>query len=65
MASQDTRYGKWTIRFEPPPIPVRSCDWQFVHDDFDGAPDGNDRRCGSAGSLAEAMAEIDLIEAEA
>ena len=46
------------------PIPVRCCDWQFWHDDFDGAPmygdEGPaDNRCGSAASEADAKAEID------
>jgi len=55
-------YGPWHIEHDPPPIPVRSCDWQFWHDDYDGAPDGNDRRCGFAGSLAAVVAEIHELE---
>lgn len=34
-------------------------DWSYSHQDFDGAPDANDNRCGHAGSVEEAMAEID------
>lgn len=52
-------YRGWWIDYDPPPIPVRTCDWQFWHDDFDGAPDANDNRYGSAGSLDAAKAEID------
>jgi hypothetical protein len=55
-------YRGWLISFDPPPIPTRNCDWQFWHDDFDGAPDANDSRCGSAGSLEAAKAEIDERE---
>lgn len=35
----------------------------FSHDDFDGAPDANDNRCGYAASVEEAKAEIDEMEA--
>ena len=31
------------------------------HDDYDGAEDANDNRCGSAGSLEDAKLEIDMI----
>lgn len=30
--------GKWFITYDPPPIPIRICDWHFVHEDYDGAP---------------------------
>ncbi|HEY9219508.1 MAG TPA: hypothetical protein VIO94_15785 [Phenylobacterium sp.] len=60
MRSGLTAYRGWWIDYDPPPIPTRNCDWQFWHDDFDGAPDGNDNRCGSAASLEDAKAEIDL-----
>jgi hypothetical protein len=63
-ARQDLRYGKWRIYFDPPPIPSRACDWHFVHDDYDGAPDGNDRRHGDAPSVEDAKRQIDDIEAE-
>lgn len=59
------KYGNWWIRFDPPPIPTRACDWQFHHDDYDGAPDSGDSRCGHAPSLIAAMDEIDAIELEA
>lgn len=52
-------YRNWHIRYDPPPIPSRACDWQFAHNDFDGAPDAGDNRCGHAPSLEAAKAEID------
>ena len=57
-------YRGWWITYDPPPIPVRTCDWQYWHDDYDGAPmygdEGPaDNRCGSAASEADARAEID------
>lgn len=52
-------YRNYTISFEPPPIPVRSCDYQFVHNDYDGP---EDRRCGHAASEWECRAMIDDIE---
>lgn len=56
---QNTTYRGYHIRFDPPPIPTRDCDWQWHHDDFDGAPDGNDHRCGASASLEAAKADID------
>lgn len=56
------RYGDWTIRFDPPPIPVRNCDWAFVHEDFDGAPDSNDNRCGYGESPEDCIERIYEIE---
>ena len=55
------KYRGFTIEYNPPPIPVRCCDWQFWHDDYDGAEDANDNRCGSAASLEDAKLEIDMI----
>lgn len=55
-------YRNWQITYDPPPIPVRNCDWQFWHEDYDGP---EDNRCGYAASLADAKAEIDAIEDEA
>ena len=58
-------YGPWTIYFDPPPIPTRECDWHYVHKDFDGAPDANDNRCGSAASFAACLNECDEMEDDA
>jgi len=52
-------YRGYHIYHDPPPIPIRTHDWQWYHDDYDGAPDGNDHRCGSSGSLEAAKADID------
>ncbi len=56
------RYGKWTIDFDPKPIPTRKFDYSFWHDDFDGAPDSYDNRAGTAATVEEAKSEIDMIE---
>jgi hypothetical protein len=65
----EQRYGRYTIYYDPPPIPLRQFDWRFVHDDYDGAPnepDGppGDSRCGAEASPAACRAEIDAIEGE-
>jgi hypothetical protein len=52
-------YRGYRIDYDPPPIPVRCCDWQFAHEDYDGP---EDNRCGHAPSLEAAKAEIDIIE---
>lgn len=57
-------YRGWSFSYDPPPIPSRACDWHWVHDDFDGAPDGNDNRCGSESSFAAALCACDDWEDE-
>jgi hypothetical protein len=57
-----TTYGKWTIYYDPPPIPDRSCDFHFYHDDYDGAEDANDNRCGHGSSIEDCMKQIDDLE---
>ena len=54
-------YRDWTIWYEPPPIPIRTMDWTYSHNDYDGPPD---RRYGYASSVAECKADIDEIEQE-
>jgi hypothetical protein len=34
-------------------------DWCYVHDDYDGAPDSNDKRCGYGHSIRDCQNEID------
>lgn len=52
-------YRNFHISYSPPPIPYRSADWHYWHDDFDGAPDGNDNRYGSCASEQACRDEID------
>ena len=59
---QRISYRGYVITYDPPPVPVREWDWHFVHEQFDGAPDAGDYRCGDAASLTDCMCEIDLIE---
>lgn len=42
------RYGDWHIRPADWIRPHPSFDWDWVHDDYDGAEDSNDHRYGSA-----------------
>lgn len=56
------RYGKWVIYYDPPPIPIRSSDYHFTHDDYDGAEDGGDRRFGHGSSVEDCKAQILDIE---
>lgn len=58
------RYRNYTITFDPKPIPSRQFDYDFHHDDYDGAVDSTDHRCGSAGSAEDAKIEIDCIESD-
>lgn len=47
--------GYW-IDYNPPPIPVRDCDWSFSHIDFDGP---GDNRYGYGPSIEDCKAQID------
>ena len=62
-----TPYRGYRIDFDAKPIPDRSHDWGWAHEDFDGAEDANDHRYGYSRSLAAAKADIDeqLAELEA
>lgn len=56
----EVEYRGYKIYRDPKPIPPHIAgDWSFVHEDYDGAPDGNDNRCGCAQSIADAKAQID------
>jgi hypothetical protein len=57
--------GTWLIEYDPKPIPDRSHDYNYAHEDYDGAPDSEDDRCGCSGSVEECIEEIlELEEAE-
>ncbi len=58
-ADGQARYRGYTIWSIPTPIPDRSHDWSWVHDEYDGAPDSGDDRCGTAASLEAAKRAID------
>jgi len=55
------KYRDYKISHEPKPIPDRSHDFDFSHKDFDGAPDSEDNRFGTARSLEDACRQIDDI----
>lgn len=42
IPSSPHRHGKWTIHYDPPPIPVRNCDWHFTHEDYDASYEGEE-----------------------
>lgn len=54
-------YGKWRIYLDPSPFGS----YAFVHDDYDGAPDAHDNRCGHGRTLQDCITQIDEIEADA
>lgn len=44
---------------------VSDCEYvnyEFVHDDYDGAPDANDNRCGYGQTIENCKDQIDEIE---
>lgn len=62
----DQRYRECTIRYDPLVYCARETFWRWSHDDYDGAPDSRDRRCGMASSPEECRAQIDeVLEDEA
>jgi len=62
--TSEIRYGKYTITYWRKPIPTDAYDWDWVHDDYDGAPDSRDHRCGSARTISACKDEIDELEDE-
>lgn len=61
MANEET-YRGYTFSYWRKPIPTAAFDYDFVHEDYDGAPDGGDNRCGSGRSIEDCKAQIDEIE---
>ena len=55
------KYGRIHTTYEYPPIPIRTCDWSAVLDDYDGAPDAGPHQYVGLGAT-EAEAVRDLIE---
>lgn len=58
------RYKDYFIVYNPKPIPLRSDDWDWYHDEYDGAPDSGDRRFGTTNSFEDAIDQINELEAE-
>lgn len=52
------KHGKWTIYFDPPPIPARDLDWAFSHENYDASWEGEEDGWASNG-LAGRGASID------
>ena len=53
------KYRNYFIYYDASPIPLRTYDWVYEHEDYDGAPDSWDFRHGYASSQADAEREID------
>lgn len=51
----------WNIKYNPKPIPDRRHDYDFWHDEYDGA-DGGNGLCGTAESFDDAVKQISEIE---
>lgn len=59
------KYRDCTISFDLKPIPSRAHDWEWIHPDYDGAPDSTtSHMCGTAGSERECYEQIDELYAE-
>lgn len=54
------KYEGWHVAYNPKPIPDRSHDYDFWHDDHDG----ENGLCGTASSLDDAIDQIKEIIAE-
>lgn len=54
----------WHIDYSPKPIPDSRYDYDFYHDDYDGA-DGGNGLSGTASSVEDAMNQITEIEEDA
>ena len=58
MNTKTVHFGKWTISYDPKPVPTRQWDWDYIHDDYDP----ENMLCGSCSSVVECLAEIIEIE---
>lgn len=56
-----TQYRSYTITYDPPPGPTDQV-YSFSHEDFDGAPDSSDNRCGRGSSIRDCEEQIDELE---
>lgn len=69
---ENVEYRGYNITFDYPPIPIRTIDYSFFHDDYDGAPEhlydgfSSDTRCGQGASVDDCKAQIDeqILESE-
>ena len=52
-------YRGYQITYWAKPVPTRAWDYDFSHEDYDGAPDSGDARCGAARTMEEAKELID------
>jgi len=57
-------YKDYYITYNPKHIPTNAFDWEYVHKDYDGAPDAFDMRSGCVASLKDATQAIDELEEE-
>jgi hypothetical protein len=47
----------WWITWDYPPIPIRTMDWGYVADGYDGPGDPRHGNCASRGACVEAIEE--------
>lgn len=59
-----TVYRGFIISYDPPPIPIRTMDWHYVHEQYDGAEDAHDNRHGDCANLETCKLEIDELLSE-
>ncbi len=59
----DYSYRNYEVKFDPAVVSY-FVEWSFCHEDYDGAPDANDDRCGFADTAAECFKIIDELEDE-
>lgn len=55
-----TKYRRFNIYYDPPPIPIRIMDYHYAHDDYDV----DDDRYGNGPSIASCKLEIDQYYAD-
>jgi hypothetical protein len=55
----DEKYRGYIIGYSQKPIPTRAMDYDFYHEDVDGAPDSGDNRYGNGPSVEDCKAQID------
>lgn len=61
LAPDQWVYRGWKISFDPPPIPVRSFDWQATHPDYDASYEGEEDGWVDNGLKVNAATYEDLL----
>jgi len=57
------KLDNWILTLNPKPLPTMNYDWDWQHVNYDGAPDSDDKRCGTGETEVDCLMQIiELLE---